>query len=546
MDVGQETPLSAPVPGSLSVEEICAFDLLRDSSVLAGRSGLQRRVQRLNVMTVPDIVQWTKPHVFLLATGFPLAHAQSNMATLLRELDERGVSALAVKLGNYGAELDDETLDFADRIGLPLIAVPQHVAFDDILSQVLSAIANKQAAALGRAQQLHQTLLRISLAGTLGDIVSELSKVLGGMGVICVNTAGEVLAECAEESHWKELRSTDLVDGHGALTRLNSRPETITNRWPQVAVAQIPASELIHGHLVAVSCSQPLDQEIAMMLEQAAMVAALSISKERAVVGVTRRFEANALHGLLTGNEDEIREVVERARTFEWDLDRPLVVIAARRTPPTHDGGPREHEVAAWIAAVRQVDRYGAAGMLGRDLVGLCGAEDSPEEIGYHVHHALTPAIRTQVTIGVSDVVRDAAALPEAYQQSRMALEFTQQSPTEEIVRSYHGLGLFRLLNAIPDQNELEFFVEETLGPVLALSSAERADMLNTLQALITNRMNVAETSRALHFHYNTLRYRIRKLEQLLGAFTEDSQLELRIAVALHILRIRRLTERSR
>uniref|UniRef100_UPI00132F9F69 PucR family transcriptional regulator ligand-binding domain-containing protein n=1 Tax=Raoultella terrigena TaxID=577 RepID=UPI00132F9F69 len=40
-------------------------DVMRNTSVLAGRSGLDRVVTRLNVMEVPDIVDWVRPHALL-------------------------------------------------------------------------------------------------------------------------------------------------------------------------------------------------------------------------------------------------------------------------------------------------------------------------------------------------------------------------------------------------------------------------------------------------------------------------------------------------
>ena len=81
---------------ALSVTEVLGTAVLRGSEVLAGARGLDRPVQRLNVMEVPDNLEWVKPHELVLTTGY-LLQASGDLARLATELDRRGVSALAVK-----------------------------------------------------------------------------------------------------------------------------------------------------------------------------------------------------------------------------------------------------------------------------------------------------------------------------------------------------------------------------------------------------------------------------------------------------------------
>lgn len=46
---------------------------LQGAIVLAGQKGMDRAVNRVNVMEVPDVIDWVRPGEFLVTSGFPFA-----------------------------------------------------------------------------------------------------------------------------------------------------------------------------------------------------------------------------------------------------------------------------------------------------------------------------------------------------------------------------------------------------------------------------------------------------------------------------------------
>ena len=139
----------------------------------------------------------------------------------------------------------------------------------------------------------------------------------------------------------------------------------------------------------------------------------------------------------------------------------------------------------------------------------------------------------------MSRVIESADQLPDAYDKARTAMRVGRQMQGGASLVHFDALGVFRLLSLIGDGQELRAFVAETLGELADEESHEAADLRETLTVLLDRNLNVAETARELHFHYNTLRYRITKLERLLGPFTTDSNVRLSISLALRMLQMR-------
>ncbi len=516
---------------------------LAGARVLAGAGGLDRLVTRLNVMEVPDILPWVKPHELLLTTGYPLRHDPAALVGLVAELDQRGLAALAVKLHRYLDELPAPMLAEADRRGFPIIEFPAGVGFDDVLNQVLGELLNRQAAVLARSEQVHRALVAVVLdGGGLDDLAAELARILGGQ-IMITATDGQVVARAGDATELARLARGELFDPAGRL-----RPAAGT---PRHAVVPIVAGRIDHGRIVAFSPVALTESDVH-ALERAATVAALAITKRLAVAAVEGKYRADFLRDVLTGRVADPAAAVAHARGFGWRLDRPLVVLLAEldpdavRPPAPARGVPggelrpkRERFVAAWQAVVRLRDATAPVVTFTDEVVVLLGVprDGDTDRLVADLHRLVrgdTGLGGVAFSVGVSRVAPGPADLPLAYGQAGTALRVGRRLHGTGSRTSFDRLGVHRLISLIPDQAEVRGFVADVLGE-LAGTGAEQADLRRTLEVLLDANCNVAHAARLLHFHYNTMRYRITKLERLLGPFTSNPALRLDIALALRV-----------
>jgi purine catabolism regulator len=140
---------------------------------------------------------------------------------------------------------------------------------------------------------------------------------------------------------------------------------------------------------------------------------------------------------------------------------------------------------------------------------------------------------RRPFSVGVSRVSHGLGDLPDGYAQARRAVEVGRRVGGGGSTTYFDQLGLHRLIALVPDPAELRAFAHDVLGP---LAAPEGAELRETLQVLLDANFNLAEAARQQFFHYNTMRYRVAKLERMLGPLTSDPHLRLDVAVALRVL----------
>ncbi len=520
--------------------------------VLAGEAGLAQPTVGVRAIDVPEALDRIRARELLVVADPMLLDRL--LDRLLGRVLPHDPAGIALRVGPGVEDHLDRLRALAEERGLPVIELPGTLTYDDLAQHVYGELNAHQTVVLERIDALHQALSQLVLAGGDLDRIAERVAQVLDVGTMVCSTDGRERAAALTPQHRRLLDQAGLLDhtGRFRVERLVDRRVALPGGG-EVRSARIAAGGSDLARLVCVSPDHVLGSDDVQALERSATVAALLITREQAVSAVENKYRGDFLRDIFLGRAGSAEFVLEHASGFEWDLQRPMVVISAQIDPPGEPvsgsvtRGWQQRFSAAWSQVCRARDPSIPAVDFSTEVVVLCPTpltgDGAPDEHGVRdVVAELVAAVagdrgggRRPFSSGVSRVVTTLAELPAAYGQARRAAEVGRRIAGGRSTTWFDDLGLHRLLALVPDEQELVEFAQDVLGE-LARDTEEAADLRATLQHLLDTNLNVAEAARLQFFHYNTMRYRVSKLERMLGPFSHNPHLRLNIAVALQVL----------
>ncbi|MGB2710747.1 MAG: helix-turn-helix domain-containing protein, partial [Conexibacter sp.] len=130
-----------------------------------------------------------------------------------------------------------------------------------------------------------------------------------------------------------------------------------------------------------------------------------------------------------------------------------------------------------------------------------------PTENARHAFHEARCALEARALAGPGP------ASDEAHPNSNGAAD--AQAPAT--VATYRDLGTFQLLLSLQDDDALRLFCDSVLAPIEQSEGAYGGELMRSLEAFIEENGQWERAARRLYCHRHTLRYRMRRVEELTG-----------------------------
>jgi purine catabolism regulator len=474
--------------GDLLAHEELALELVAGDG--GGAAG--RRVAGAHSIEIERPSSWLAPEWVMLTAGTRLRGSANAQRELIRELDDAGVGALGLGLELVFKRPPPALLAEADARGFPVFTVPLRTPFREITSAINRALLSSDLRTYQRLSSMQLYLVdALREADPRGVVVARLAELLDA-SVLVLSPAGAVdlaVGDAPAESLWAAiderptaLHELDVGGWHAVATPVLAASEDEPVEWLVVASRR---STFAHG------LTKPVAQAAAPLLAATARLTATERIQERAIRGAV-------LDDVLdTVGDAHLRAA--RAASLGLDLAAPARVLLVRGAMPE--------------ALERALDHARAAHLLGTRPGGTVAAlvQGTDADVRAHVEALLdaTPG----AAAGVGRPVTEIAAVPHSLRDAQLALQriaFHTAPSVRLLAFEDFELGLLLISEAPPER------IQPKVEAWTALLRA-RPMLWEAVVAYFDHDLDVVRTAHALHLHPNSLRYRLARVEKLLG-----------------------------
>ncbi|MFX1759878.1 PucR family transcriptional regulator [Rhodococcus sp. As11] len=476
---------------------------------------------------IENPTRWLQPGSMMLTTGsrFPvLEHPQPAYRELIRELVGAGITALGYGVGVITEDIPRSLLDEAERHRFAVVAIPSELPFMEVVGRVGAAVQAQDSMLLRRTLQIQNHLLEAMTAeAPEADLVARLAGLLRS-SVILYNEVGDVVA------------SAGGAPVHLIRNQLRGREGRLlfrVGRWAVSAHSISPGDQ--YYWLALASKTNELSDPLTDPAVEVSLRLLNTIERTRQRATVENRARHTALvRALVSGDPahaDTVLEQLEMLR-FGPDPDVRLLVLSAA---PEYENRRWVFRANSLLEAV-EADVSGLARDLGLTLLlarsegGLVGVVPA----GAEAFESWSANLPQGLRCGSSEPFTDPTRGPEKLREARWAWRAAERRG--RAAQRFEDVGLADWLLAARDPEAALTRATAVLAPLLD----GHEDLMDFLVLHLARELDVGRTARELNLHPNTVRHRVKRVEELLGCSLRSPRDVADVHLALEVLAERR------
>lgn len=526
---------------NITVKDILNTPEFYDFKVIAGKSALNKKVSSITIMDAPDPFPWAKGGEIVLSSGYVFKIHFDEFQNIIMKLHRAGIVALFIKVKRFFGQLPEEIIHLADEIGFPIIEVPNRIAFTEFINPALSKIIDLQSEVLKTSEKIHTTFTNLVINNEdTQSIINILSDLLNEDIFYYDIHFQRTYYSNRIEMIPQELKYLDLKE--------------ILNKYHYYAIG---INKEVYGYIIYLKLKEEeIENDDYNILSHANTALILDVQKKIASMQIEDRHKNEFVQDIIMNNIKFKEEVNKRAEIYGWNFSGPICAMVVDidnfKAQYLKLGNKKSNEELEFIREqfiknttkiIKSYFKDAVYATFSDRIVFLLQPNDrdiksvdsklkkSMEDIRKSTHEKF----QFTVTLGIGDFKDDIMDVHKSYGEALTSIKIGRVLYKKNSIVFYGELGVFKLLYSVYENEEVKEFCISSIGKIIEHDEKYNSELLKTLLIILENDWNLKSAADKMFIHYNTMKYRYKKICSILNEDLNEYEVRLKLSLALKI-----------
>lgn len=527
---------------SFLLREIYLLRSFQDADITTREIGLDRKVNRIVVIENENMSVWAEPYDLVLTSGYIY---RDNADSLIKEMDALknvGATGLCMKKGRFKETEIQKVIKHANEINFPFILLPITSIFASVVQEGMEEILYQQILDFQEIQNTTEKLLNdMYLANTPEERLEVIENAFFNPVLIADSENDFIMTKKT-----RNLLSEDVQNQimHIKYNNRSNSPVIIKDAEGDRIIPLYTFNTSIKDgvSMLLLEYIRPLADKDWIVLRQVGQSIMLEMKNAMMVRKIERKYKQKFVDDLISGKlegEDPLKICVRAQKEgYLLKTETMYSVVVIDTLYNKEETKFTVNEVSIIRQSLRHIDRNIIFTIEEGKLILILEVSNNHEVINNNLkmlQEKLNYFLNDRKLSFYTSEPFPIEKAHEAYLQARKIRDIAKNVNVQDNIVTMYTLGPAYLLSTV-NKEYGRSYSESKLGKLIEYDKNSDSMLLDTLKCFLDCGGNKQTASKSLHVHYNTMVYRMSKIEEILGypPAEGNNPFELRLALYMH------------
>ncbi|WAH35593.1 XylR N-terminal domain-containing protein [Alicyclobacillus dauci] len=314
----------------------------------------------------------------------------------------------------------------------------------------------------------------------------------------------------------------------------------------------------VWGHISLIKKDGNFNEMEVMCLERASTICAIQLLNERISIETEQRIKGEFLDAILNGDRS-IENLSRQMKVLGYNLNRPHYVFVFSFIFPDKDlykGVERYLDEFPRQLSSIIITQFKSIGenllisskldqvvvLIPKDIPGIVNLE--PRETGQLLVSKLSEKYSDfDITVGISSLCYCIDDYKRGYEEAKKAIKLSRFYNSTSKVVPFADLGFISYLSSGENFDDVKQFCMNLLGKLVTYDIQNNSELTRTLYYYLESQGNILKTSRTMNMSAGSIKYRLKRIEDISGLNLSESSDFFDAHLALKILQYSAVVE---